>query len=221
MPREISEKCRLCAKLSPKEAKMRHGSEGDSCWVGQLCHQRRSHYKNQPRNNSERKRARRALKQLEQLEQLGASLAPSALEPTPADLANLPALPPATPPPATSPQAPAPPLTTLSLPAPGTAAAYIHFYREHKGSPLHALAAELWQGGKKVAILPPIHTLGATESDIRTLLQQVLVQFSKHAGKRLSQFRGSSELHPHQCPIRPCPLHPEPVTDTDVLEITL
>jgi hypothetical protein len=197
---------------------MRHGSEGDSCWVGQLCHQRRSHYKNQPRNNSERKRARRALKQLEQLEQLGASLAPSALELPPADLDTPPALPPA--PPSTAPE----PLTTLSLPPPGTAAAYIHFYREHKGSPLHALAAELWQGGKKVAILPPIHTLGATESDIRTLLQQVLVQFSQHAGKRLSQFRGSSELHPHQCPIRPCPLHPhpEPVRDIDdVLQISL
>jgi hypothetical protein len=113
---------------------------------------------------------------------------------------------------------------TLSLPPPGTAAAYIHFYRERKDAPLHALAAELWQGGRKVAVLPPLHTLGATESDLRALLQQVLAQFSKRAGKRLSQFRGSSELHPHQCcPLRPCPLHPEPVTDDDanIRKITL
>jgi hypothetical protein len=209
MPRSIADKCRLCAKDSVEEAQQR------PCWVGQLCHQRRSNYKNRDRYNSERKRKRNTLKALEKP---GRTQAPTDVELPTADLDTPPALPPA--PPSTAPE----PLTTLSLPAPGTAAAYLHFYRERKDAPLHALGAELWQGGKKVAILPPIHTLGATESDIRTLLQQVLVQFSQHAGKRLSQFRGSSELHPHQCPIRPCPLHPhpEPVRDIDdVLQISL
>jgi hypothetical protein len=220
MPRPIADKCRLCAKGSVEEAQKR------PCWVGQLCHQRRSNYKNRDRYNSERKRKRHALKALKKLEKLGSIQETPNLERTPADLDTPPALPSPPLPPAPSPAPPptAPePVTTLSLPPPGTAAAYIHFYRERKDAPLHALAAELWLGGKKIAVLPPLHTLGATESDIRAVLLQVLAQFSQRAGKgkRLSQFRGSIELHPHHCPLRPCPLHPEPVTPDDVHQISL
>jgi hypothetical protein len=50
-----------------------------------------------------------------------------------------------------------------------------------------------------------------------------LSKFSIVAGRTLTQFRGEVELHPHQCPIRPCPLHPQPITDldNDVIQITL
>jgi hypothetical protein len=214
MPRRIAEKCRLCAKLSTEQAKLTHGPTGDNCWVGQLCHQRRSHYRNQARTNPERKRKRLALDALAQLSSI--TVSPSveghSAELTKHDLPDPIAVTvsqrPTLPPPAGSPTAE--PLTTLYLPPPGTAAAYVHFYRERKDAPLHALAAELWKGGKKVAVLHPVHTLGATEGDIRRVLIRVLEQFSTIAGKPINQFRGAVELHPHQCPLRPCPLHPLP-----------
>jgi hypothetical protein len=40
---------------------------------------------------------------------------------------------------------------TLEIPAPAIPAAVVHWYRETKDSPLHALGAELWVGNDRVA----------------------------------------------------------------------
>jgi hypothetical protein len=37
MARPDQEKCRLCSKLSVKEAKQRHGTMGDCCWDGLIA----------------------------------------------------------------------------------------------------------------------------------------------------------------------------------------
>lgn len=51
MPKQVSEKCRLCAKLSAQEAIARHGSTGTNCWEGNKCHKRRTYYRNRDRYN--------------------------------------------------------------------------------------------------------------------------------------------------------------------------
>jgi hypothetical protein len=101
------------------------------------------------------------------------------------------------------------PVKILTIPAPAVPAAVVHWYRETKDAPLHALSAELWMGNHRVAKIAPIHGLGLTELQIRALLTQVLSEFSQHCGTKVERFRAAVELHPLNCPIRPCPLHPE------------
>ncbi len=45
MPIKVNDKCRQCSKLTVESAIARHGTEGDGCWVGELCHKRRTYYK--------------------------------------------------------------------------------------------------------------------------------------------------------------------------------
>jgi hypothetical protein len=44
---------------------------------------------------------------------------------------------------------------------------------------------------------------------VKTLLLRILDGFSQHSGFKLERFRTAVELHPLNCPIRPCPLHPQ------------
>ena len=97
---------------------------------------------------------------------------------------------------------------TLEIPAPAIPAAIAHWYRETKTSPLHALGAEVWSGNDRVAKIAPVHCLGLTEMQIKTLLLRILDSFSQHCGMKVERFRSSVELHPLNCPLRPCPLHP-------------
>lgn len=99
-------------------------------------------------------------------------------------------------------------LVTLSIPVPTAPAAVAHWYRERKTSPLHALGAELWIGNDRVAKIEPVHCLGLTEMQIKTLLMRILDGFSQHIGIKIERFRSSVELNPLNCPIRSCPLHP-------------
>jgi hypothetical protein len=100
-------------------------------------------------------------------------------------------------------------VVTLEIPAPAIPAAIVHWYRVTKDSPLHALGAELWVGNDRVAKIEPVHCLGLTELQVKTLLVRILDVFSQHSGIKVERFRSSVELHPHNCPIRPCPLYPE------------
>jgi hypothetical protein len=97
----------------------------------------------------------------------------------------------------------------LDIPVPAVPAAVIHWYRETKDAPLHAIGAELWMGNDRVAKIEPVHCLGLTELQVKTLLLRILDGFSQHVGVKIERFRSSVELHPQNCPIRPCPLSPE------------
>lgn len=96
----------------------------------------------------------------------------------------------------------------LDLPLPEVPAAVLHLYRTRVNAPLHAIAAELWVGSKKVAEIEPVHTLGMTRSPIETYASQMLQVFSRHQGVKLEKFEAQVELDPGACPIRPCPLRP-------------
>jgi hypothetical protein len=52
MPKPLSEKCRLCAKLTAAEAIAKHGPTGTNCWDGDKCHKRRTYYRNRDRYNT-------------------------------------------------------------------------------------------------------------------------------------------------------------------------
>ena len=100
-------------------------------------------------------------------------------------------------------------VVTLEVLAPAVPAAIVHWYRTTKDAPLHALGAELWMGNDRVAQVEPVHCLGLTELQVKTLLVRILDVFSQHCGIKVERFRSAVELHPHNCPIRPCPLYPE------------
>lgn len=96
----------------------------------------------------------------------------------------------------------------LELPAIALPAAFLYWYRERKDAPLHAIGAELWSGNDRIARIEPVHCLGLTEAQVKTLLVRILDGFSQQCGKKVERFRASHELLPEACPIRPCPLHP-------------
>jgi len=82
----------------------------------------------------------------------------------------------------------------LEIPTPAVPAAVVHWYRETKDSPLHALSAKLWIGNDRVAKIEPVHGLGLTELQIKTLLLRILDGFSHHTGLKIERFRTSVEL---------------------------
>jgi len=55
VPTKSSEKCRQCSKLSLETAIANHGESGDGCWVGELCHKRRTYYKKRDLYNRNRR----------------------------------------------------------------------------------------------------------------------------------------------------------------------
>ena len=101
-------------------------------------------------------------------------------------------------------------VATLEVLAPAVPAAVVHWYRATKESPLHALRAERWIGNDRVAKIEPVYCLGQTELQVKTLLLvRILDVFSQHSGIKVERFRPSVEVHPQNCPIRPCPLYPD------------
>ena len=55
MPTKTSDKCRQCSKLTVESAIARHGTDGDGCWVGELCHKRRTYYRKRDLYNRNRR----------------------------------------------------------------------------------------------------------------------------------------------------------------------
>ncbi|WP_110988992.1 hypothetical protein [Acaryochloris thomasi] len=97
----------------------------------------------------------------------------------------------------------------ITVAVPQNPAAILHLYRERKDAPLHAIAAELWVGGKQVAKVEPVHCLGWTGSQAKQYSKNILQSFSAQLEDcLLERFESQVELNPSQCPIRPCPLHP-------------
>lgn len=50
---------------------------------------------------------------------------------------------------------------------PNIPAVAIHFYRQRKDEPLHALGIELWIGQQRKTSLQPVHTMGWTEQQVK------------------------------------------------------
>ncbi|MDX2099943.1 MAG: hypothetical protein SFW36_19385 [Leptolyngbyaceae cyanobacterium bins.59] len=182
MPRQLPEKCRLCAKLHSVEAKRIHGPEGDGCWDSRVCPNRRSHARHRQRRNLVRS-LRRKQQQAEQRGytgewvQLGGSVG---------IVAGLQTITVETPPIQTGPFA------------------VLHAYRRTVDAPLHAIGGEVWQGQQKVALIKPVHCLGLTPRDVERYLEKLLEVLEQSYGIR--KFASLEELHPLLCPLEDCPL---------------
>jgi hypothetical protein len=96
--------------------------------------------------------------------------------------------------------------TTIAIEHPIGTAASIIFYRERQDAPVHAIAAEVWQGNRKVLNVKPMHCLGLSPAQVVGMMADILKACSTELDVELSRFASKVELHPSLCPIRPCPL---------------
>jgi hypothetical protein len=100
-------------------------------------------------------------------------------------------------------------LRTIAIDPPVGITASIIFYRERRDAPVHAIAAEVWQGGKgKILSVQPMHCMGLSPGQVVELMTNILRSCSSDLGVELTKFAHRIELHPSQCPISPCPLCP-------------
>jgi hypothetical protein len=96
--------------------------------------------------------------------------------------------------------------STISIDHPVGTAASIIFYRERQDAPVHAIAAEIWQGNRKVLNVKPMHCLGLSPAQVVQMMAEILKACSTELNVELSKFASKVDLHPSLCPIRPCPL---------------
>ena len=204
MPPSANPLCVQCAKLSRDEAIALHGSEGTGvqCWKVKTCDNRRHYHRNAPMFNQVRKQRRRQQKgTMPAVSSLGAS---STLQlqgdfhPGEAVVAA----------PRRSRSERTETVTVPTFDA-ATPHAYLYWYRRAKDAPVHAIAAELWIGDHRRA-RACFHVTGGGAMQIKETLLHVLQEFSTLAGSKVRHFRDEVELMPDRCPLRPCPLHPEP-----------
>jgi hypothetical protein len=96
--------------------------------------------------------------------------------------------------------------TTIAIDHPVGTAASIIFYRERQDAPVHAIAAEVWQGNRKVLNVKPMHCLGLSPSQVVGMMADILKACSTELDVELGKFASKVELHPSLCTIRPCPV---------------
>jgi len=74
-------------------------------------------------------------------------------------------------------------------------------------TPIHAIAAQVWKGQEKFAVIAPIHCAGMTASQVHIYMQKVLGLLESNYG--VKKFASQERFDPYLCPLRPCPCHPE------------
>ncbi len=94
----------------------------------------------------------------------------------------------------------------VGIPIPSIPAVVIHFYRKRKDDELHALGAELWVGQQKRESLPPVHTLGWTEGDVKAYIRGLVKEYGRKYELQISGIAATVELDPCLCLLTPCPL---------------
>lgn len=94
---------------------------------------------------------------------------------------------------------------TIAIEPPIGTAVSIIFYRERQDAPVHAIAAEVWQGTEKVLKVEPMHCMGLTPAQVVEVMTEILKACSSELGVELTKFASKVELHPSQCPISSCP----------------
>lgn len=70
-------------------------------------------------------------------------------------------------------------------------------------TPVHAIAAEIWQGQEKVAIVPAVHCVGMVPSQVHQYVGKMLSVLEERYG--IKKFVSQTRLDPEQCAIRPLP----------------
>lgn len=175
-----------CSRLTLEAAIAQH--QGD-CWAGQVCHNKRSYYK----NRIKRQKSKRS-QYLAKVEGRSSEVQPESvvrsLEPE-----------------------------VLAIAPPAIPSAILITYADKLAASrqadvvVHAIAAELWVGQAKILELEPVHTFGWSPGDIKKYLDQVLSQFQQHyqanygnqSKQGFQRFAQHVQRHSNQCPIDNCP----------------
>ena len=80
-------------------------------------------------------------------------------------------------------------------------------YRNTGDSPVHAIAAEIWQDQEKIAQVAPIHCCQMVPSQVHTYIQKLLELLGQNYG--IKKFASLVRLDPNLCPIDDCFLRPK------------
>ena len=84
-------------------------------------------------------------------------------------------------------------------------AAVLVLYRQGKEAPVHAIAAEVWRGNQKVAVVEAVHTMGMRGDKVTTYIKDLLQSLQAQYG--VLKFEDVvKELPVNQCPIPNCPI---------------
>lgn len=84
-------------------------------------------------------------------------------------------------------------------------AAVLVLYRQTKQSPVHAIAAEVWQGTQKIGGVAAVHCMGMRGNQVTNQIHTMLTTISNTFG--ISRFEDViKELPVESCPIDGCPL---------------
>ncbi|MGI0484164.1 hypothetical protein ACN4EK_01935 [Pantanalinema rosaneae CENA516] len=94
----------------------------------------------------------------------------------------------------------------IDLPTPSRPpAAILVLYRQSTLAPVHAVAAEIWQGNERIVQIPAVHCLGMRADKVTDYIKQLLQSLQQQFG--ISRFEDVvKEVPVHQCPIANCPL---------------
>jgi hypothetical protein len=103
-------------------------------------------------------------------------------------------------------QEPALPIIEVDPPSSvSTPAAILVLYRQSPTTPVHAVAAEVWEGNQKVAEVKPIHCMGMRADKVTEYIKQLLSSLTQQFG--IIRFEDIVKDIPVEfCPIEPCPL---------------
>jgi hypothetical protein len=100
-------------------------------------------------------------------------------------------------------------LPTLDVPTTGLPSityAVLIVYREPGDSPVHAIAAEIWQDQAKIAQVAAIHCCQMVPSQVHLYIQKLLELLQQNY--QIKKFASLVRLDPYLCPIDDCFLHP-------------
>ena len=76
-----------------------------------------------------------------------------------------------------------------------------------KDTPIHAIAAQVWEGQERFATIKPVHTAGMSVDQVHLYVQKMLDLLGTKYG--IHKFASLERLDPFLCPLRPCPCFPE------------
>lgn len=84
-------------------------------------------------------------------------------------------------------------------------AAILVLYRQSPTSPVHAVAAEVWEGNRKMLEVNAIHCMGMRADKVTDYIKQLLSSLNQQFG--ITRFEDIVKDVPVECcPIEPCPL---------------
>jgi len=92
---------------------------------------------------------------------------------------------------------------------PVSPAAILVLYRQANDAPVHAVAAEIWQGQERIAVVKAFHCMGMRADKVQAQIKYLLGELHQKFG--VTRFEDVvKEIPVEQCPLVPCPYKVEP-----------